>query len=338
MEEWGTTGIAFPVAGKGTPPFALKFPLMKVGIVGSGFVGSTTAYALTLEGVASEVVLIDIDVKLARAHAEDILHATPFSNAVKVYAGDYPDLKDARAVVIAAGVSQRPGETRLQLLDRNAEVFRQVIPRILNYAPQDVILVVVTNPVDVMTQIAVRISGLPPERVIGSGTVLDTARFRALLATHLGVSPHSIHAYVIGEHGDSEVLVWSSATVGGLHLEDVARILERPIDDDVRKSIDEGVRFAAYRIIEGKGATYFGIAAGVARMLRAIRDDERVVLTLSTLNPEVEGVEEVALSLPRVLGKGGILTTLYPDLSEDERRALRRSAEILKQAAVELGY
>ncbi len=310
---------------------------MKVGIVGTGFVGSTTAYALTLQGVASELVLIDIDKKLAGAHAEDILHATPFAEPVRVYAGDYPDLKDAAVVVIAAGVAQRPGETRLQLLDRNAEVFRQV-PRIRAHAPDEVILLVVTNPVDVMTQVATRVSELPPSQVIGSGTILDTARFRALLGRYLGIAPQSVHAYVLGEHGDSEVLVWSSARIAGLTLEQFAREVHKPLTDEVRQRIDDGVRRAAYRIIEGKGATYFGIAAAVARMVEVIRDDERMVLTLSALEEDVVGVPEVTLSLPRVLGCRGVVATLSPELSADEREALRRSAEILKQAASEIGY
>ncbi len=311
---------------------------MKAGIVGTGFVGSTTAYALTLRGVVSELVLIDIDQKLVRAHAEDILHATPFAEPVHVYTGDYPDLKDAQVVIIAAGVAQRPGETRLQLLDRNAEVFRQIIPRIQEHAPEEVILIVVTNPVDIMTQVATRLSNLPPERVIGSGTILDTARFRSLLGQYLGIAPQSVHAYVLGEHGDSEVLIWSSARVGGLPLESVAEKLGRPLPPEVKARIDDGVRRAAYRIIEGKGATYFGIAGGVARMVEAIRDDERLVLTLSILNPEVEGIPDVTLSLPRILGASGVVATLYPELSGEEHQALRHSAEILRQAAVELGY
>ncbi len=311
---------------------------MKVGIIGSGFVGSTTAYALTLKNVASEIVLIDIDRKLAIAHAEDILHATPFSHTVKIYAGDYEDLRDAKVVVIAAGVAQRPGETRLQLLDRNTEVFRQIIPRLLKFAPDDLVIVVVTNPVDVMTQITTKISGLPPERVIGSGTILDTARFKSLLARHLGVSPKSVHAYVIGEHGDSEVLVWSSARVGGLKLDKVAEKLGKPLNDEIKQKIDNEVRYAAYKIIEGKGATYFGIAAGVSAIVEAIRDNEGMVMTLSILNEDVEGVKDVALSLPRIVGWEGVKTTLYPDLSDEERNKLRKSAEILKQAAMELGF
>ena len=310
---------------------------MKIGIVGSGFVGSTAAYAMVLQGVGSEFVLVDINRKLADAHAQDILHATPFAHPARVAAGDYEDLKGADIVVIAAGVAQKPGETRLQLLERNAQVFADVVPKVCQNAP-NAILLIATNPVDVMTQVATRLSGLPPERVIGSGTILDTARFRALLGDYLGVSPQSVHAYVLGEHGDSEVLIWSEARVGGVSVFDFAKQINRPITEEVQKQIDDGVRLAAYRIIEGKGATYFGIGAGLARLARAILSDERAMLTVSILTEEVEGVAEVALSLPRIVGRQGVVTTLPVKLSEDERRALRKSAEILKQVATQLGY
>ena len=305
---------------------------MKVGIVGCGLVGSTAAYAMALEGAARDLVLIDLNPAVARAHAEDILHATPFASPVRIAAGDYPDLRGAEAVVLACGVAQRPGETRLQLLERNAEVFRKVLARVTENAPE-AILVVASNPVDVMTQVVTRISGLPASRVIGSGTILDTARFRALLGEHLRVAPQSVHAYVLGEHGDSEVLVWSSARVGGVPILDFAEQAGCPLTEEAKARIDEGVRRAAYRIIEGKGATYHGIGAGLARIVRAIRDDERTVLTLSSMSMDVEGMDEVSLSLPRVLGAGGIGAELRPVLSVEEHGALRKSAEILQEAA-----
>ena len=310
---------------------------MKIGIVGCGFVGSTSCYAMVLQGVGSEFVLVDINQKAADAHAQDILHATPFARPATVYAGSYEDLVGAEIVVIAAGVSQRPGETRLQLLKRNAQVFEEVIPKIRQYA-QEAILLVATNPVDIMTQIATRISGLPPERVIGSGTILDTARFRTLLGEYLGVSPQSVHAYVLGEHGDSEVLIWTEARVGGVSVFDFAKQIGKPISDEVKRQIDKSVRFAAYKIIEGKGATYFGIGAGISRLARAISNNERAMLTVSVLNEEVEGVREIALSLPRIVGRQGIIATLPVKLSDEEREALRESAEILKQNATQIGY
>ncbi len=305
--------------------------------MGSGFVGSATAYALVLQGVAREVVLVDLDRNLAQAHAEDLLHATPFAHPVWVRAGWYEDLEGARVVILAAGVAQRPGETRLQLLDRNAQVFAGVVPKVLEAAPEAVLLIA-TNPVDVMTQVAYRLSGLPPGRVVGSGTILDTARFRALLAEHLQVAPQSVHAYVVGEHGDSEVLLWSGAQVGGVALGAFAQARGCPLTPEDRLRIDEGVRRAAYRIIEGKGATYYGIGAGLARLTRAILNDEKGVYTVSVFTQEVEGVEEVALSLPRVLGAGGVEATVYPGLDPEERRALAQSAGILREAASALGF
>lgn len=305
---------------------------MKVGIVGTGMVGATAAFAMVLRGAASEVVLIDRNHALAQAQAQDILHATPFAYPVRVTASGYGDLAGAGIVVLAAGVSQRPGESRLELLGRNAAVFADIVPRILDHAP-DAMLLVATNPLDVMTDVATRLSGLSPQRVIGTGTVLDTARFRALLAEYLDVSPKSIHAWVLGEHGDSEVLCWSTAAVGAIPVHDLARQRGLPLDDTAMAAIDQGVRGAAYGIIAGKGATWFGIGGGIARIVAAIADDERAVLTVSALTAEVEGVQDVTLSLPRVVGAQGASTPLWPELDAGERAALRRSAEILKQAA-----
>lgn len=304
---------------------------MKIGIIGAGNVGSTAAYALVMNGIGSEVVLIDLNRSLAVAQAQDIQHATPFAYPVQVRAGTYADLKGASVVVLTAGVSQKPGETRLELLDRNAAVFKAIIPPILDVEPS-AILLVATNPVDVMTQVASRIASVSGRRVFGTGTVLDTARFRALLGTHLGISPKSVHAYVLGEHGDSEVLVWSSAMAGNIPISSFAAQMRAALTNDVRSSIDDGVRRAAYYIIEGKGATAFGIGAGIARIIRAILDNEQAVLTVSDITPEVEGVTDVALSLPRVIGAAGIVTDLYPDLDAEEHALLGASARLLKNA------
>ncbi|MGH9812352.1 MAG: lactate/malate family dehydrogenase, partial [Candidatus Acidiferrales bacterium] len=223
----------------------------------------------------------------------------------------------------------------LQLLERNARVFEQVIPQVLKYAGSPVLLVA-TNPVDIITMMVTRISGLAPARVIGSGTILDTARFRALLGEYLEVAPQSVHAYVLGEHGDSEVLVWSSAKVGGISLEEFATQRGLSIDEKMRAQIDDGVRRAAYRIIEGKKATYFGIGAGLARIAQAVSDDERLVLTVSIAGDGLKGLENVSLSLPRVLGAQGVLATLHPPLSPQEQEALRHSAGVLGEAALQL--
>jgi L-lactate dehydrogenase len=286
---------------------------MKVGIVGCGFVGSSAAYAMALKGTPSEMVLVDLNKRLAQGQAEDILHATPFAHPV----------------------GQRPGETRLQLLERNVEVFRKVIPQVLRFAPE-ALLLAVSNPVDVITQVVTKLSGLSPAKVIGSGTILDTARFRTLVGEHLGVAPISIHGYVLGEHGDSEVLVWSSAKVGGLSIRDYAIQMGLSVTEEIKSQIDDGVRQAAYRIIEGKGATYYGIGAGIAQIVEAIRDDERRVLTVSSLTTTVGPFNGVCLSLPRVVGRDGILTELRPDLSGEEQLLLQKSANILKESAVSL--
>jgi L-lactate dehydrogenase len=305
---------------------------MKVGVVGAGMVGSAAANALVISGSAREVVLVDRDDERAKAEAEDILHATPFTQIASVRAGDYPALRGATVVIIAAGVTQRPGESRRALLGRNTAVFADVIPRVLEVVPE-AILLVATNPVDVMTMIATRLSGLPPTRVIGSGTILDTARFRALLGQHLGVSPKSVHAYVLGEHGDSEVLCWSLADVGSVTVEQYAEQIGRPLDAQAKARIDDGTRRAAYRIIAGKGATWYGIAGGLVRICRAIGRDERSVLTVSMQESVIGGVGPVALSLARVLGAEGVMSTLQPALAPAELDALRSSARIIVENA-----
>ncbi|MTJ83068.1 MAG: L-lactate dehydrogenase [Telmatospirillum sp.] len=305
---------------------------MKIGIVGAGLVGSCAAFAMVMRGVASEIVLIDRNEKLAHAQAQDILHGTPFAAPTRIWAGSYADLSGARVVILSAGVSQEPGESRLHLLERNAKVFGAIIPSVLAHAP-DAILLVTSNPVDVMTDIARRISGLPAERVIGSGTVLDTARFRSLLGEHVGVSPKSVHAYVLGEHGDSEVLWWSGANVGNVGVQAMAEQLGRPIDAAARGRIDEAVRKAAYRIIDGKGATWFGIGSGLTRIVQAILSDENALLSISALPAACEGIPAVPLSVPRLVGAAGAGAPLIPVLDPDEKVLLQRSAEILKEAS-----
>ncbi len=306
----------------------------KIGIVGSGFVGATAAYALVMSGVGSEVILVDIDRTRAQAEADDIRHAVPFAHPIHVNAGDYADLAGARAVVLTAGVNQRPGETRLQLLDRNAAIFQSIIPQVLQHAP-DAVLVVATNPVDIMTHLTARFAamhGLPKGRVLGSGTTLDTARFRTLLAAHLRVDAQHVHGYVIGEHGDSEVLVWSQVSIGGIPLEDYCRSQGIVVDDSTRADIDDKVRRAAYHIIQGKHATYYGIGAALARIVNVILRDQRSILTVCSPMQEVEGVQDVTVALPRLVGGQGVISTLWQPLTSNERSALQQSAAIVKSA------
>ena len=305
---------------------------MKIGVVGAGAVGSAAAFALVLREAGNEVVLVDKNADLALAQAQDILHAAPFAAGTTVRAGDYDALDDARLVILTAGVNQRPGESRLDLLSRNVAVFAAIVPAVVRVAPNAVLLVA-SNPVDVMAQVTTRLAQLPAGRVIGTGTILDTARFRALLAHHLQISALSVHAYVLGEHGDSEVLHWSGAKAGGVVVDELARQTGRRLDTAVRARIDEGVRRAAYHIIEGKGYTNYGIGAGIARLARAIRRDERTIMTCSVLADEVAGVPDVTVSLPRVVARKGVVDTLVPALTESELAALSTSAGIIKEAA-----
>jgi L-lactate dehydrogenase len=307
---------------------------MKIGIVGAGFVGSTAAYAMVMRGVGRQIVLVDKSEGRARAEADDLFHAVPFAHPLDVVAGSYRDLAGARVVILTAGVGQRPDETRLQLLARNEAVFADVVPRVLDHAP-DAVLVVATNPVDVMTHVAARLAagrGVAAGRVLGSGTTLDTARFRSLLGRRLGVDAAHVHAYVVGEHGDSEVLTWSLVTVGGIPLADMAERHGVPFDDAVRAQIDAGVRRAAYTIIDGKGATYYGVGSALARIVDAILRDQRSVLTVCTPSRRVAGVDDVTVSLPQVVGGGGALETLPLALPPEEERALARSAGIVRAA------
>ncbi|WJY22762.1 L-lactate dehydrogenase [Fontisubflavum oceani] len=308
---------------------------MKIGIVGAGMVGSAAAFAMVMRGIGSRIVLVDLDEKRAQAEAEDIAHAVPFAHPVMVEAGGYEDLAGAAVVILAAGVSQKPGETRIQLLSRNAAVFEAVVGQVMAAAPE-AILLVASNPVDIMGQITQRISGLAPGRVIGSGTILDTARFRWLLGRHLGIAPRSVHAYVLGEHGDSEVLAWSNARVGSVELTSFAAQVGAALTADVRARIDTGVRRAAYTIIEGKGATWYGIGAGLARIVNAVIADEQAVLSVSCVS-DVLGVDQVACSLPRVVGRDGVVAELMPDLSPEETEGLRASAAMLKGWVEEVG-
>jgi L-lactate dehydrogenase len=307
---------------------------MKIGIIGCGAVGSTAAYAMVMRGVGREIIMIDQNNIRATAEANDILHAVPFAHDINIRAGNYANLEGCRVAVITAGVAQKPGETRLQLLERNAAIFKQIIPAILNVAPEAV-LVVATNPVDVMTHLTARFAadyGIPSTRIVGSGTTLDTARFRSLLGLELGIDASHVHAYVIGEHGDSEVLNWSSVTVGGIGLDDFCAQHRVDICGERRVEIEDMVRHAAYHIIEGKGATNYGIGAALARIVNVILRDQRSILTVCTPLKEIVGIEDVTISIPKLVGGNGILDTFPPTLNHEETAALQRSAQIIKDA------
>jgi L-lactate dehydrogenase len=312
---------------------------MKVGIVGSGNVGAGAANAIVLRGVAREIVMVDINTKRAMAEAEDILHAVPFSShAVVVRQGEYSDLDGCSVVVITAGVAQKPGETRLQLLERNASIFKGMIPQIVASAP-DAVLVVATNPVDIMTHLAAHYAaplGVPRKHVIGSGTTLDTARFRSILGRELDVDPEHVHGYVVGEHGDSEVLAWSMTTVGTVPLEDYAQARGIELSATLMQEVDDGVRRAAYRIIEGKGSTYYGIGAALARIVQAIVRDQRSLLTVSVPVETIGDVHDITFALPAIVGGDGIISVLPAPLNDEEEALLEHSARTLRQALDEL--
>ncbi len=313
---------------------------MRTGIVGSGMVGSTAAYAMLMSGTAGEIILIDKDRDRAEAEADDLRHATPFAHPKVIRAGDYEDLKDAGVVILAAGVGQKPGESRLDLLKRNQAVFEGIIPKVIANA-REAVLLVATNPVDIITHMTAKIAGrygFPSTRVIGSGTTLDTARFRSLLGTYLDVDARHVHAYVVGEHGDSEVLTWSTVTVAGTPLERYCSLQGIIFDEDIRSEIDTGVRNAAYTIIEGKGATYYGLGAILTRLVDIIAHEHRSVLTVCTPTGEVEGIADVTISLPFLIDGTGVARRLPLELSEQEHAALTESTAVIKEALQSIGY
>ena len=306
---------------------------VRVAVVGAGHVGATFAYALLLSGLASEIVLVDADRDRAEGEAMDIGHAVPFSPPARVWAGDISETAGAALTVVTAGAGQRPGETRLDLAGRNAAVMRDVAARVARHNP-DGLLLVATNPVDVLTQIAREESGLPDGRVIGSGTILDTARLRYLIGQQLAVDARSVHAYVVGEHGDSGVPVWSSATAGGVPLPSFAAARGLAFDAGVRERLARETREAAYEVIRRKHATYYAIASGLVRLVEAILRDQRTVLSVSTLVTRAHGysgVEGVCLSVPCVVAREGIAAVLRLELDPGEAAALRRSADVLAE-------
>lgn len=300
----------------------------QVGLVGTGLVGTSFAYALIIRRLASRLVMVDLNHEKALGEVMDFEHGLSFARQMKIEAGSYEDLAGCRIVVVAAGAGQKPGETRLDLLARNASIFRDIIPRIVRASP-DVILLIATNPVDILTHIALEISGLPASRVIGSGTILDTSRFRFLLGQYYGVDTQSVHAYIIGEHGDSEIPVWSLANIGGVRLQEFAPLQHRAYNQRDMDEIFIRVRDAAYEIIKRKGATYYAIGLGLVSIVESLLGNYRRVLPVSTLMTGQHGVEGMCLSLPAVVGQQGIEEVLTLNLSEEEAEGFRASAEKL---------
>ena len=307
----------------------------KAAMIGCGFVGSASAFALMQSGLFSELVLIDANHDKAEGEAMDIAHGLPFAGQVKIYAGDYDDIVDAAVIIVTAGAAQKPGETRLDLVNKNVNIFKSIIPEIAkrNYKG---ILLIVANPVDILTYTAVKLSGLPENRVIGSGTVLDTARLKYALGEHLEVDSRSVHSFIIGEHGDSEIVAWSSTNVSGIPVNDFCELRGHFNHEEAMHRIADDVKNSAYDIIEKKGATYYGIAMSVKRICECIMRYEKSILPISSMMHGEYGISDICLSMPTVVGREGVETRVPIQLNEQEESALSASAEQLSKVAAQL--
>ncbi len=301
----------------------------KVAIVGCGFVGAASAFAIMQSGLFSEMVLIDRDENKAQGEALDISHGLPFAKPMQIYAGTYEDLSDAAIIIVTAGAGQKPGETRLDLVKKNIAIFSSIIPEIAKHN-KDAILLIVANPVDILTYVAAKLSGYPENRVFGSGTVLDSARLKYILGEHLGVDSRSVHAFIIGEHGDSEIAAWSSANVSGIPLNSFCEMRGHFNHQKAMEEIAEGVKNSAYEIIEKKNATYYGIAMSVKRICEAIIRDEKSIFPVSSIQHGNYGIYGIALSMPAIVGKDGVEALVPIKLNEKEQQDLLKSAETLK--------
>ena len=304
----------------------------KAAIIGCGFVGSATAFTLMQSKLFSEMVLIDANQEKADGEAKDIAHGIPFAGQMKIYAGDYKDLSDAAIVIVTAGANQKPEETRLDLVHKNVSIYKNIIPQITAQNFQGILLIV-SNPVDILTYVAVQLSGLPENRVIGSGTVLDTARLKHALGEHLHVDSRSVHSFIIGEHGDSEIAAWSSTNVSGIPLDNFCEMRGHFNHEASMQKIAESVKNSAYEIIAKKQATYYGIAMSVKRICECIIRNEKSVLPVSSMMHGEYGIEGIALSMPAIVGLDGVETHVPISLNEEEQNRLKESARTLKQVA-----
>ena len=304
--------------------------IQKCAIIGAGGVGSTTAFTLVQSGLFNEIVIIDINKNKAEGDALDIAHGIQFTNPVSIYSGDYKDLADAYLVIVTAGANQMPGETRIDLINKNSSIFKKIIPSITEYN-KDCILLIVSNPVDILTMLALELSGFPKERVLGSGTVLDTSRLRYLLSKKLEVDSKNIHAFIIGEHGDSELAVWSNADIAGIHIEEYCKNILGFCDINLEEILNE-VRNSAYQIIEKKGSTFYGVAMAVKRIAQAIIRDEYSILPVSHFLNGEYGIKNVCLGIPSLICREGVKKIIPINLNEKEKTYLTESANKLKSA------
>jgi len=303
--------------------------IKKIGIIGCGNVGMTTAYTLMVHGLCTEMVLIDINRKKAESEAMDLGHCLPFLSPMQIYAGSYADLSDAEMIIIAAGVNQKPGETRIDLVHRNAGIFTDILHKI-TAVNRDCLLLIVSNPVDILTYVALKASGFPKERVLGTGTVLDTARLKYLVGEKLGVDYRNVHSFIIGEHGDSELAVWSGANVSGINIDDFCPLCHSCNHMSDLYSLYDDVKNSAYKIIEGKGATYYAIAQATRRIIDAIVRDENTILPVSTYLSGEYGLHDICMSIPSIIGAGGVKHVLDIPLNEKESGYLMESAGALR--------
>lgn len=308
----------------------------RVVIIGAGSVGATYAFQLMNSGLVSEICIIDLDKKRTEGEVMDLNHGASFVPPVRIWAGDYEDCQGADLIVITAGARQKPGETRLQLVEANYRIYQDMIPRITHYT-RDAILLIVTNPVDVMTYIAHKISGLPHNQVLGSGTVLDTSRFRFLLSQHCGIDPRNVHAYIVGEHGDSEVAVWSLANIAGMRLAEYCPSCQRHCEFTVREELLQQVKSAAYEIIERKGATYYAVALAMQEITEAILRDQRSVLTVSCFLENYFEISDICLSVPAVVDRSGVQRVFPLELAPQEQKQLLDSAKVIREIINKLG-
>lgn len=314
-----------------------KKDIHKVTVIGAGFVGSTTAYTLMLSGLFSELVLIDINETKAKGEVMDLNHGLPFAKPVRIYHGTYKDSKDSDLVIITAGANQKDGETRIDLVHKNTEVFKSIIAEVIKYnRPEDTLLLVVTNPVDILTYVTWKLSGFPVSHVLGSGTVLDTARFRYLIGEHVGVDTRNVHGYILGEHGDTELPAWSLTTIAGMPMESFCKSCNKCSNHQEMNELFKQVKNSAYEIIKAKGATYFAVALAVQRIADAIMRDERSILTVSSIINGPYGLHDVAISVPTLVDRNGINKIIEVPLTIEEQRLLTHSADTLKGIIKEL--
>ncbi|WP_123055014.1 L-lactate dehydrogenase [Clostridium sp. JN-1] len=302
----------------------------KISIIGAGAVGSTTAYALMNSGLATEIVIVDINKEKAKGEAMDLSHGACFVKPVEIKSGDYKDTKDSDIVIITAGAPSKPGETRLDLIGRNLKIFKSIVPDVVKYSPNSILLVV-SNPVDILTYITYKLSGFPANRVIGSGTVLDTSRFRYMLGKHFDMDPRNIHTYIMGEHGDSEIAAWSLTSIAGMKVDEFCSAAFKKCDDSFEESIAKDVKNAAYDVIEKKGCTNYAVGLAIKRIVEAILGDENAILTVSSLLSGEYNINDIYMGVPSIVGREGVKRILEVPLDDDEFSKLCESAKTLKE-------